>query len=57
MVAPWPAGGAVDALCRAVAQPLSERLGKGVVVENRRGAGSVIGAAAGARPRPTATRW
>ena len=27
LIAPWPAGGAVDALCRAVAQPLSERLG------------------------------
>ncbi len=49
LIAPWPAGGAVDALCRAVAQPLSERLGKPVVVENRPGAGSVIGTAAGAK--------
>ena len=57
LIAPWPAGGAVDALCRAVALPLSDRLGKSVVVENRPGAGSVIGTAAGARPRPTATPW
>src|SRR5437868_3740589 len=49
LIAPWPAGGAVDALCRAVAIPLSERLGKSVVVENRPGAGSVIGTAAGAK--------
>ena len=49
LIAPWPAGGAVDALCRAVAQPLAERLGKSVVVENRPGAGSVIGTAAGAK--------
>jgi len=49
LIAPWPAGGAIDALCRAVATPLSERLGKSVVVENRPGAGSVIGTAAGAK--------
>jgi tripartite-type tricarboxylate transporter receptor subunit TctC len=52
LIAPWPAGGAVDALCRAVALPLSDRLGKSVVVENRPGAGSVIGTAAGAKAAP-----
>ena len=52
LIAPWPAGGAVDAVCRALAQPLSERLGKSVVVENRPGAGSVIGTAAGAKAAP-----
>jgi tripartite-type tricarboxylate transporter receptor subunit TctC len=52
LIAPWPAGGAVDALCRAVATPLSERLGKSVVVENRPGAGSVIGTTAGAKAAP-----
>ena len=52
LIAPWPAGGAVDAICRALAQPLSERLAKSVVVENRPGAGSVIGTAAGAKAAP-----
>jgi tripartite-type tricarboxylate transporter receptor subunit TctC len=52
LIAPWPAGGAVDALCRAVAPHLSDRLGKSVVVENRPGAGSVIGTAAGAKASP-----
>jgi tripartite-type tricarboxylate transporter receptor subunit TctC len=52
LIAPWPAGGAVDAICRAVAQPLSDRLGRSVVVENRPGAGSVIGTAAGAKASP-----
>jgi tripartite-type tricarboxylate transporter receptor subunit TctC len=52
LIAPWPAGGAVDAICCAVAPPLSERLGKSVVVENRPGAGSVIGTAAGAKASP-----
>jgi tripartite-type tricarboxylate transporter receptor subunit TctC len=52
LIAPWPAGGAVDALCRAVAPHLTERLGRSVVVENRPGAGSVIGTAAGAKASP-----
>jgi tripartite-type tricarboxylate transporter receptor subunit TctC len=52
LIAPWPAGGAVDALCRAIAPHLSERLGRSVVVENRPGAGSVIGTAAGAKASP-----
>src|SRR5713101_3071542 len=52
LIAPWPAGGAIDALCRAIATPLAERLGKSVVVENRPGAGSVIGTAAGAKAAP-----
>ncbi len=52
LIAPWPAGGAVDALCRTLAPSLSDRLGKPVVVENRPGAGSVIGTAAGAKAAP-----
>jgi tripartite-type tricarboxylate transporter receptor subunit TctC len=52
LIAPWPAGGAVDALCRALAPHLSDRLGKSVVVENRPGAGSVIGTATGAKAAP-----
>ena len=49
LIAPWPAGGSIDTLCRALAPGLSERIGKPVVVENRPGAGSVIGTAACAR--------
>src|SRR5262249_7020780 len=52
LVAPWPAGGAVDILSRTVAQPLGARLGQTVVVEDRPGAGSVIGTASGARAAP-----
>ncbi len=52
LIAPWPPGGAVDALCRALAPYLADRLGKPVVVENRPGAGSVIGTAAGAKSTP-----
>jgi tripartite-type tricarboxylate transporter receptor subunit TctC len=52
LIAPWPAGGAVDVLCRGVAPHLADRLGKPVVVENRPGAGSVIGTATGAKAAP-----
>jgi tripartite-type tricarboxylate transporter receptor subunit TctC len=52
LIAPWPAGGSIDTLCRALAPLLSDRIGKPVVVENRPGAGSVIGTAAGAKAAP-----
>ena len=52
LIAPWPAGGAVDTLCRIFAAKLTDRLGKSVIVENRPGAGSVLGVAATARAAP-----
>jgi tripartite-type tricarboxylate transporter receptor subunit TctC len=52
LIAPWPAGGAIDALCRTIAPGLAERLGKSIVVENRPGAGSVLGVAAGLKAIP-----
>jgi tripartite-type tricarboxylate transporter receptor subunit TctC len=52
LIAPWPAGGAIDTLCRLLAPYFADRLGKPMVVENRPGAGSVIGTAAGAKSPP-----
>jgi tripartite-type tricarboxylate transporter receptor subunit TctC len=52
LIAPWPAGGAIDALCRTIAPGLAERLGRSIVVENRPGAGSVLGVAAGLKASP-----
>ena len=52
LIAPWPAGGAVDTLCRIFAAKLTDRLGKSVIVENRPGAGSVLGVATAARAAP-----
>src|SRR5688572_3898677 len=49
LVVPFSAGGAVDAVGRLVAQKLSDRLGKPVVVENRPGASGNIGAQGVAR--------
>lgn len=43
LIVPWPAGGAADAVGRAVAQALTGELGKAVFVENVAGAGGNIG--------------
>ncbi len=52
LIAPWPAGGAVDTLCRIFAAKLTDRFGRSIIVENRPGAGSVLGVAAAARAAP-----
>ena len=52
LVVPYPAGGGLDALARVLGQKLADRLGKPVVVENRTGAGTVIGAASVAKAAP-----
>lgn len=52
LIAPWPAGGAIDTLCRQLAPGLAERLGQTVIVENRPGAGSTIGTADVAKAQP-----
>jgi tripartite-type tricarboxylate transporter receptor subunit TctC len=43
MIIPFPPGGGSDVTGRVVATALSERLGKQVIVDNRAGAGGVIG--------------
>jgi tripartite-type tricarboxylate transporter receptor subunit TctC len=52
MVVPYAAGGGLDVFARQLAQKLSERLGKTFVVENRPGAGTVIGAGHVAKAAP-----
>lgn len=52
LLVPWAAGGAVDTLARIVQPKLAERLGKPVVIENRPGAGSTLGATVGAKAPP-----
>ena len=52
LVVPLVAGGPTDILARLIAQPLGERLGHTVVVDNRPGAGGNIGAEMVAKSPP-----
>ena len=52
LVVPYPAGGSADVLARALGQKLAERLHQPVVVENRAGAATAIGARDVARAAP-----
>jgi len=52
LIVPWPPGGGVDTSARIIAQPLSERLGQSIVIENRGGAGGNIGTEVAARAKP-----
>ena len=52
LVVPYPPGGGVDAMGRMVAQKLSLALGQQFIIENRPGAGGVIGTRAAAKAAP-----
>ena len=43
LIIPFPPGGSNDVVGRLIAQQLSERLGRQIIVDNRSGAGGVIG--------------
>lgn len=52
LIAPFPPGGGVDLTARLLADPLGRDLGQPVIVENRGGAGGVIGVEAMSRAAP-----
>jgi tripartite-type tricarboxylate transporter receptor subunit TctC len=57
VVVPYPAGGIVDIVARAVTEQLSRDLKQSIVVESRPGANSNIGTAAVARSEPDGYTW
>jgi tripartite-type tricarboxylate transporter receptor subunit TctC len=52
LIIPFPAGGSNDIVGRAIATQMSEKLGKQVVVDNRTGAGGVIGTELASKEKP-----
>jgi len=52
LVVPFPPGGSVDVVARALTPKLSERMGQQVVIENRSGASGIIGTELVAHARP-----
>jgi tripartite-type tricarboxylate transporter receptor subunit TctC len=52
IIVPYPPGGSVDVLGRVIAQRMHENWGQPVIVENRPGAGTMIGTAAAAKAEP-----
>ncbi len=52
LIVPFPPGGPNDIIARLYAQPLTAMLGQPVVIENRPGAGGVIGVDAAAKAPP-----
>ena len=45
LIVPWPPGGGVDTAARIIAQPLAERLGQPIIVENKPGVAGNLGTA------------
>jgi tripartite-type tricarboxylate transporter receptor subunit TctC len=52
LIVPYPAGGGVDTIARVMAARLAPALGQQIVIENRPGAGAVIGTRAAAKATP-----
>jgi tripartite-type tricarboxylate transporter receptor subunit TctC len=52
IVVPFAAGGGVDVVARIITPGLTEELGQSVIIENRGGAGGMLGAAAVAQAPP-----
>jgi len=52
LISPFPAGGGNDVLARIIGAKLADRMGVSIVVENRPGAGAVLGIQALARSAP-----
>src|ERR1051325_11869548 len=51
-IVPFPPGGGVDIVARALGEKLGPRLGQSIVIENKPGGGTTIGTDAAAKSAP-----
>ncbi|HTQ75260.1 MAG TPA: tripartite tricarboxylate transporter substrate binding protein [Burkholderiales bacterium] len=56
-IVPFGAGGANDLIARAAADAVGKRLGQPVIIENKPGAGAILGADYVARAKPDGYTW
>ncbi|MES2562876.1 MAG: tripartite tricarboxylate transporter substrate binding protein [Pseudomonadota bacterium] len=56
-IVPLPPGGGADTVARTVANSLSKNLGQQILIDNRAGGGTVIGAELAARSTPDGYTW
>ena len=56
-IVPLPPGGGADTVARTVANSLSKNLGQQILIDNRAGGGTVIGAELAARAAPDGYTW
>ncbi|MFL6718210.1 MAG: tripartite tricarboxylate transporter substrate-binding protein, partial [Burkholderiaceae bacterium] len=52
LLCPWPAGGSTDVVMRAFAESAGKALGTQMIVENRPGAGGILGAVEMVKAKP-----
>jgi len=52
VIVPQPPGGGTDIITRIISEPLTKQLGQTIVVENKTGAGTVVGTVAAAQAAP-----
>ena len=57
IIVPWAPGGSTDIVGRLLASDLSKRFGQNVVIENRAGAGSIIGLEFASAAAPDGYTW
>lgn len=51
-ICPWPAGGTTDSVIRALAESASKTLGQPIIIDNKPGAGGMLGAIAMLNAKP-----
>ncbi|WP_151633606.1 tripartite tricarboxylate transporter substrate binding protein [Noviherbaspirillum aerium] len=52
LLCPWPAGGSTDVVMRAIGESFSRQIGGTVIIENKPGAGGILGAGELSRAQP-----